>query len=659
MSSPSSRARSTLLLRFGLALAAMGLLPLGISLFQLSGQEKVLEEQAKTFHQVATRGAVRAVQGSLDIFSGLARSTAEHPRVLEGLRSGELGQVLTGTVASLPAVLAVGVFDLEGTAVMAAQRRDLEPEIGPLFGPEPGSATVDTEIAVAGQPPQQELRLFQGSGGPVLHIRQPLRTGAGYLVLAAAADSLAAALDEAAVTGAFEMCLVSRDQQLILGGEEVGLDHFPSQLLERMTENIGSHSSIYRGFDGGIVAGFAPIENADWFLLSRQNVAEAELAKARLRRVGAQTSLLAIAMTLLLSAGGYVSVIRPLRRLAKAQRELAGGGTEKGSEIAQIEASFDLLRQRIRDSEDLGQIFLGRYQVTGLVGSGAMGSVFRGWDDKLQRPVALKTVHLEAENVDRDKLLVNLRNEAAITARIHQPNIVTVYDIEDRGASAFIAMELVEGLNLQRLLQVRGYLRPTDAVLLGAAVARGLATAHDHFLVHHDVKPANILLGLDGSIKLTDFGVSVSITAASQAKDVICGTPGYLAPECFEGDDYTPSSDLWALGVVIWETATGKHPYRGSNLRNTVARTLAVDAQPLDRLVPSTPPALARLVDSLLQKEPRERPDDAHYVAEQLETLVRELDLVWVPDFSDALEKSSGPLGSLATEATQLISRPD
>jgi eukaryotic-like serine/threonine-protein kinase len=375
--------------------------------------------------------------------------------------------------------------------------------------------------------------------------------------------------------------------------------------------------------------------------------------------------LLALVMTLALSAAGFWTVIRPLRRLSEAQMALAGEptGQRAGSEIQQLEASFDLLRQRIRDSQELGQIFLGRYQVVGLIGSGAMGSVFRGWDDKLQRNVALKTVHLDTQEVDRQKLLDNLRNEAAVAARIHQANIVTVYDIEDRGSTAFIAMEYVEGINLQHLLQKRRYLPPREAILIGAEIARGLATAHDHFLVHHDVKPANILLGLDGAIKLTDFGVSQSLTSASQNKDVICGTPGYLAPECFGGEDYTPASDLWALGAVLWEMVAGSHPFRSRNLHGTVSRTLTFEPANLAELVPGTPEDFSALVQSLLEKDPDRRPADAHDVAEQLEAMVRKQGLVWVADFDDALPKEAaekaGADGKQIFEAapTQLVSR--
>lgn len=648
------RWRLPLLAQLILALVVMGLLPLVISLFQLSGQAEVLQTQAKTFNQVAARSAVEAIQNFLDIYLGLSESTADNRAVVAGLRTAELGEVLTGTVASLPAVLATGLFDLEGVSVMVAQRRDLEPEIGPLFAPRLDKPTEPSD------PPS--LEILHTPGGPVLRIHRLLDTGAGYLVMVVDANQVLVALDDPAFGGSFRLLLVDAGLQVLLGGPSGEVQGFPPDALDKISDKIGSQTTIFRDHEGGVVATSAAIENADWFVLCRQTVAEAEAARARLRQVATKSTALALGMTLLLSVAGFLTVIRPLKRLGEAQRELVGEspGGRGGSEIEDLEKSFAVLKQRIRDSEDLGQIFLGRFQVTDLVGSGAMGSVFRGWDDKLQRAVALKTVHLDSESVDREKLLTNLRNEAAITARIHQPNIVTVYDIEDRGSSAFIAMEYVEGVNLQKLLDVRTRLQTGNAIVIGANIARGLATAHDHFLVHHDVKPANILLGLDGSIKLTDFGVSLSISAASQSRDVICGTPGYLAPEVFEGDDYTPSSDLWAFGVVLWEMVVGSHPFRSMNIRRTVARTLSFEPEILTRLVPGTPESFSELVASLLEKDPLRRPANAHDVAEKLEAMVREQRLIWVPDLSDALDSDKNAANTptaLAAAPTQLVPR--
>ena len=647
--------RTSLLLRVVVALIAVGLLPFGIGLLQLTGQSRVLEEQAQSTHHLATRTAVLRLQTSLNLLIGLARSTAEHPSFTSGDRQA-MGQTLQGAVSSQPGILGTGVYDLEGQTVMLAQRHDLAAEIGSVFG----------EANPVRPPPEVTIEWLESDAGPRLRIRHLLPSGLGYAVLITDAAPFAEMLIFPELGETFVMVLVDSEMHLLAGGEPQILRSFPGELLElARAGKVGSLSKNFRQQEGGgLLAGYSSLDltPVSWFVLSRQTLAESEAAKNRLRRVAAQGSLLALGLTLLLSFGAFVTVVKPLRRLAQAQNELIGGTAGGGSEIEQLEQSFELLRQRVNDREDLGEIFLGRYQVTELVGSGAMGSVFRGWDDKLQRAVALKTVHLDAEDIDRGKLLKSLRDEAAITSRIHQPNIVTVYDIEDRGSSAFIAMEYVEGVNLQKLLHVRGHLPPLEAIALGAGIAAGLATAHANFLVHHDIKPANILLGLGGEVKLTDFGVSQSISAASQRRDVICGTPGYLPPECFEGLDYTPASDLWAFGVVLWECVVGYNPFRGKTLRNTVSRTMTIETDSLIDLIPETPKAFSDLVDRLLDKDPHSRPSSGEDIAHELEALCQEFGVTWLPDLSDVLASPNkkpsvilpGKTQLLETQATQI-----
>lgn len=634
--------RIPLLAQLILALVLMGLLPFAVSFFQLQRQAEVVETQAKDSHHLATRTAVQRLQSFVDTFVGVARAMAEHPAVLAGRRDQALGDALTGTVSAVPGVLAVGVFNRQGESVALAQRMAIAERIGSIFG-EPVGEPVDSGVS-KGTP---KLEILTGnSGGRFLRIRYPLETDQGFLVLIADAQPMEVLIDVPELGESFETLLVDRNRRVLVGGTERDLDRFPEEVFASGLGKAGSWSRIFRepdenGRPTDIVAGRADLLDMPWTVISRQSAFEAERAKAEMKKVRLAALALALTLTLLISSFAFATVIRPLRRLVAAQAQLVGQPAETGvSEIAQLEASFQALQQRIKDKEELGDIFLGRYQITDLVGSGAMGSVFRGWDPKLQRAVALKTIHVDTDEVDQDKLLGSLRDEAAISARIHQSNIVTVYDIEDRGSTAFIAMEYVEGVNLQGLLRKRTRLPASDAIPMGAGLARGLATAHSNYLVHHDVKPANLLLGFDGSIKLTDFGVSLSLTAASQKSDVICGTPGYLAPECFEGEGYTPGSDVWALGVVLWESVAGYNPFRGGSLRATLGRTMTIHPEPLSDLYPDVPEEFSVLVRRLLVKDPAERPSDGQEVAEELEDICRRLNLHWAPDFSDMMKEA-------------------
>lgn len=619
------------------ALLLMALLPMGISWFQLKQQAEVIAGQAQDFHHFATRTTARRAQTFVQFFNGVTRSLAENPAVESGQRSAALGEALTGTVASLEGVLAAGVYDPEGETVALAQRRDLSAELDSVFGALPGED----------QAFYPEL-LTAADGQKLLRLRRPLADDRGFVLVIAEAADLEQILAAKDMGGSFEMLLVDVDRQVVAGGQADDLRRFPEEMFATGLDYAGSWSRIYRSPDGDgeIVAGRASLEGGPWLVISRQSAAEAEAAKDRLRRVQWLALLLALALTSIFSAFAYTTVIGPLRRLVAAQRELTGADPAGvgASEVAQLEASFRLLQERVQDKGDLSDIFLGRYQVTDLVGSGAMGSVFRGWDPKLKRPVALKTIHIGSDQVNRDKLLSSLRDEAAISANIHQPNIVTVYDIEDRGGSAFIAMEFVEGSNLRNLLRRKDRLPYTDLIPIGAALARGLATAHEHSLVHHDVKPGNLLLGVDGSVKLTDFGVSLSLNAASRRNDVICGTPGYLAPECLSGQGYTPCSDVWALGVVLWESAAGYNPFRGGSLRQTVARTMTLELESLCDLYPEIPKELSDLVDTLVLKDPALRPSDAGEVANRLEEMRDRLGLSWLPDLGEPVE--SEPSGA-------------
>ena len=636
-----------LLAQLVIALLLMGLLPLGISFFQLREQAKVVESQAKSYHLFATRTIAERVQGYVDFYEGVCDALAENPAVVSGQRAQAMGEALQGTVASSAGVLAAGIFDPAGETVLLARRVDLTPEIGPIFGPLPADGT---------DGPVPEL-LSGRDGKRFLRLKQRLRDDRGFVALVADGAALERIISAKDIATSFEMLLVDEHQRVLAGGSQQDLERFPREVFEQGFEATGAWSRIYRddtaenGSGGEIVAGRANMAEAPWLVISRQSAGEAEAAKARLRRVGLAASALAALLTLGFSFFAFATVIRPLRRMVEAQALITGQAADPGaSEIAQLEASFELLRQRVEDEADLGDVFLGRYQVTELVGSGAMGSVFRGWDPKLKRAVALKTIHLMSEDVNKDKLLGSLRDEAAISAGIHQPNIVTVYDIEDRGNTAFIAMEYVEGVNLRALLRKRRRLDYTAAIPIGAALARGLATAHQNFLVHHDVKPANLLLGFDGSIKLTDFGVSQSLSTASKKSDVICGTPGYLAPECFEGRGYTPSSDVWACGVVLWEVVAGYNPFRGNNLRSTVGRTMSLQVEPLNELYDEIPKEFADLVQRLLIKDPAQRPTDCADVADELEAMCRRLDLRWVPDFSDLVVTKKKEVDHAPTE---------
>lgn len=645
--------RLPLLARLILALVLVGLVPTAVGLFQLRTQKDALLEQVQRTHIVAATSSAARVEAAVSPWLDLAGALAGHASLVTDPQSPASQELLRGLLATRSELAVLGLFTSDGETVLLARQPGMADEL---------SVTQVAGTAPAGSDPG--LELVRGESRSWLRVAVDLDSSGtdtagtdssdggetGRLVLVASAEELEPAVQAPELGDQALLVLATRVGAVLVGGADA-LSDFPAKAVEvAASGKIGSGCSVYRDGDGDsdgqgdgsrkrdVVVAHAAVEGTSWFVMSRQPATVAEEARLRLRRAAWLSGAMAMGLTLVLAAVAWSTAIRPIRRLADAQRSLAGTeGT--GSEIADLEQTFELLRRRIHEKEDLGQVFIGRYQVTDLVGSGAMGSVFRGWDAKLRRPVALKTVHIDADAVDQRKLLNNLREEAAITSRIHQPNIVTVYDIEEQGHVAFLAMEYVEGADLQTLIDRRVALEPNEVIPLAAHVARGLAVAHKHGLVHHDIKPGNILLGDHGEVKLTDFGVSQLITASTKARDVICGTPGYLAPECFEGGEYGPEADLWAFGVVLYQCITGRQPFRGRDLRTTVSQTMRYEPDRLDLLFPGIEPDFADLVYDLMQKNPEKRPHSAEAVSKQLDELVQVLGLEWKPDPSDLAQR--------------------
>lgn len=207
-------------------------------------------------------------------------------------------------------------------------------------------------------------------------------------------------------------------------------------------------------------------------------------------------------------------------RVERLVARLHRAGATRGSAPERVEAAL-----RSGDFRS-GQIYFGRYQALEVIGEGAMGVVIRGWDPRLKRSVALKTVRLDRLGLGQEprEAVSQLVREATSLARFSHPNIVAVYDAGAVAEIAYIVMELVDGISMHDRFE-RGPLSTEQAVDLGIAVARALAAAHAHAMVHRDVKPGNILLGRDGSIKVTDFGVAAVVSSLT-AEHRIFGTPG-------------------------------------------------------------------------------------------------------------------------------------
>ncbi len=254
-----------------------------------------------------------------------------------------------------------------------------------------------------------------------------------------------------------------------------------------------------------------------------------------------------------------------------------------------------------------------RYELRALIATGGMGQVWRGHDRLLDRPVAVKV--LRSEYADHQVFLERFRSEARHAAALSHPNIAAVLDYGESADAdtgehlAYLVMELVEGAPLSARLEREGPLAPEAALSVLRQTAAGLAEAHRAGLVHRDVKPANILVGTDGRVKLTDFGIawsaeSVPLTGTGQ----VIGTARYMSPEQAAGERVGPASDVYALGLVGYESLTGHPPFEGTNPVTVALKQVREQPQPLPEEVP---PEVRSLIGAALVKDPGERPPDA------------------------------------------------
>ena len=299
----------------------------------------------------------------------------------------------------------------------------------------------------------------------------------------------------------------------------------------------------------------------------------------------------------------------------------------------------------------------GRYELQERIATGGMGEVWRGRDVVLQRTVAVKV--LRSEYADDPTFVARFRAEARNAAALNHPNIACVLDYgeapeEQAGEHvAYLVMELVEGAPLSARLAADGPMDPHDALVVLQQTASALAEAHRRGLVHRDVKPANILVRPDGAVKLTDFGIarsadSVPLTGTGQ----VVGTAQYMSPEQARGEPATPASDVYALGLVGYESLTGHAAFEGTNPVTVALQHVVADPQPLPAELPEQ---VRGLIDSALTKDPGQRiPDGAAFLDAVQETLGESADGDPVSDTRPARVVAARRAGPAAAGGTRV-----
>ena len=259
-----------------------------------------------------------------------------------------------------------------------------------------------------------------------------------------------------------------------------------------------------------------------------------------------------------------------------------------------------------------GTMLAGRYRIVGLLGRGGMGEVYRAEDLKLGQPVALK--FLSKEVTDHADRLARFHQEVRLARQVSHPNVCRVHDIAETGGQHFLSMEYIDGEDLASLLRRIGRLPSDKALELARQLCAGLAAAHDRKVLHRDLKPANVLIDGRGRAHLADFGLANLTDQRRDARE-IAGTPGYMAPEQQEGREVTTRTDVYALGLVLYEMFTGKRALTvdGASLGGR-AQNGAPPASPSTH-VPDLDPAIERVILRCLERDPARRPPSAIAVA--------------------------------------------
>ena len=261
-----------------------------------------------------------------------------------------------------------------------------------------------------------------------------------------------------------------------------------------------------------------------------------------------------------------------------------------------------------------GMIFDERYRIIGRLGKGGMGEVYRADDLKLGQPVALKFL---PPGLQRDSAaLARFHHEVRIARQVSHPNVCRVYDIAEADGQHFISMEYVDGEDLKSLLRRIGRLPEDKALQIARQMCAGLAAAHDKGVLHRDLKPANVMLDGDGRVRITDFGLAAIANEISGA-DLRSGTPGYMAPEQLAGREVSVASDIYSLGLVLFELFTGKPAFKAASLNELRAQQESGVSSPSTH-VPNLDRTVERVIVSCLARHPAERPSSALAVAASL-----------------------------------------
>ncbi|HEY6548948.1 MAG TPA: serine/threonine-protein kinase, partial [Vicinamibacteria bacterium] len=248
----------------------------------------------------------------------------------------------------------------------------------------------------------------------------------------------------------------------------------------------------------------------------------------------------------------------------------------------------------------------GRYVIDRKLGAGAFGTVYKAKDKILGRMVAIKTIRLEglaAQGAGLEEMLLRFTREAQVSATLKHPNIVTIHDLGNADGLSYLAMEFIDGVGLEKLIQA-GRMSVERTASLGAQVAEALEEAHKQGVVHRDIKPANIMVESRDRVKVTDFGIAKLTESADHLTMTgsLLGTPSYMSPEQARGGNIDGRSDLFSVGCVLYEMLAGRKAFRGESITALIFKIITEEPPPLREVAPDVPEPMLRIVEKALAK---------------------------------------------------------
>ncbi len=267
----------------------------------------------------------------------------------------------------------------------------------------------------------------------------------------------------------------------------------------------------------------------------------------------------------------------------------------------------------------------GKYEIIETTGTGGMGVVYRAEDRRLGRQVALKILRDDLRT--QEHIVARFRREAEAFAHLDHPNIVHIFHVGTIGKIPYISMEFIEGASLNKIVRERGRLPWREVLEIGVQVADALDSAHQRQIIHRDIKPANILVDQDGKAFVTDFGIAKVLNAAKQltVDGTRLGTPQYMCPERCQDREVTPASDIYSLGVLLFQCMTGRLPHEAESSSELIQKIIVEPPARLRKYAPEIPESVERLIAFMLEKEPENRPKSAGVLRGTIDRVLRGL----------------------------------